>query len=798
METREEVFVAETAASQEESKEGTLSRVARLALYALFALLPVLFISGTALTTDAVKFLLVSVCTLLALVATVGAGLQEGRLYVPRSAALYAFGALALVLFVTGLLASDVTRAMFGELGDIRTAFALALALVLFALIPSVYHRPEHVVRAMTVFAVGALLGLALMLARNVLGIPLGFPKTFSVVGSWNAYGFFAGTMLLFSLPLLSLPRTSLFWKLGAVIAVSSFVIVALVNYSLVWVGIGLLALILLALYFSSGKRKTSAVTLTFLLIIASVLFFLLESPMGSISGAIGGTPEIAPSWAGTGAIAERVIAEEPFTGVGLNNFAYAWEKYRPASISDTAFWRARFEGGVGLMPSFAVEGGLVVVIAILAFLVFAVGRSIRDVIRAVYLEGGSWEEALTIGLFSASVFTLFEWVLYPSNTFLFFFGVIVLGLATALSELHRAEESRVIELFGNAAKGFVASLALILLAVLAVGGMYSVVMRGAADFAFRTALAEYNEKGESNNARIQIERAIALYGNNAAYYRAVTDLERVRITNITAKEDVRKENVQASIQEAISRGIQYGNKAIELSRADSENWRSLGMLYATVIPLVDGAGSKATEEYSGARDRSPRDPLLLTEFAQVHIAQAELARRSNDAAKTQSEINAAIQLLEEATTVKRDYASAHFLLAQLYSANGKEKEALARAVAAYQLAPKEVGVAFQLGVLAYRAKDYRTARTALEKALSINENYSNARYFLGLVLADQGSTADAIAAFEKVLALNVGNKEIETILANLRAGKPALTGITPPPTERKEPPVSEKAPATQ
>lgn len=777
---------------------GSLARIARGALYVFLALFPVLFVTSSIVSAEMTKFIGVSVVVLLALVASVGAGLQEGRLIVPRSAALYAFTAVWGALIIGALFAPDVMRGLVGGVGDVRTVLTFGIALLLFALIPSVYHRPEQVVRAVTIFTVGGLLALIFFTLRNILGVPLGVPRTFTVVGGWNAYGFFAGTMLLFALPFVTLERNSLFWKLGSAASLLAFLAVVAVNYALVWIGIGVISLVLLALYFSSGKRGSGVVTLTFFLIIAAVLFSLLQGPMGNISSKLGGTPEVAPSWQGMGTLTSQVIANDPVTGLGLNNFGLAWEKYRPASISETSFWRARFEGGVALLPTLVLEGGLIALIAILAFIVFVVGRAVRDVIRAVYYERGGWEESLTIGFFSASMFTLYQWIFYPGNLFLFFFGITILALATALSELHRPTEERTVELFGNAAKGFVASLALILLAVVAVAGLYFVGMRATSEFTFRSALANYNTTGELNASRDEIVRATTYYSNDATYFRAITDLERVRVGRIASGDDVRKETVQQSLNDAISRGIQAGQRAIELSRADAENWRSLGRLYATVIPLVDGASAKAIEQYEAARERSPRDPLILTELAQVHMATAELARRANDSGRMQAELARAITLLEEATEIKRDYAPAHFMLAQLYSANGKEKEAIARAVAAYQLAPNEVGPAFQLGVLAYRAKDYKTAKIALERALAINENYANARYFLGLTLADQGSVPEAIVEFERVLTLNAGNKELETILANLRSGKPALTGITPSPTERTEPPVAETTPPKQ
>ncbi len=69
-----------------------------------------------------------------------------------------------------------------------------------------------------------------------------------------------------------------------------------------------------------------------------------------------------------------------------------------------------------------------------------------------------------------------------------------------------------------------------------------------------------------------------------------------------------------------------------------------------------------------------------------------------------------------------------------------------------------------------------------------MNENYSNARYFLGLIYDKEGKENKAIEQFGKIEELNPDNEEVKKILANLKAGKPALEGITP-----AQPPIEEK-----
>ena len=147
----------------------------------------------------------------------------------------------------------------------------------------------------------------------------------------------------------------------------------------------------------------------------------------------------------------------------------------------------------------------------------------------------------------------------------------------------------------------------------------------------------------------------------------------------------------------------------------------------------------------------------------------------------------------DRAVDAKQDYASAHYLMAQAALRLGNVERAIKGVEGAKLAAPFDIGVAFQLGLLYYQTADFGRARGEFERAVSLNENYSNARYFLGLIYDRQNEKERAIAEFERVLQLNPGNQEVIKIIANLREGKQALSGIVPPneaPEKRKETPV--------
>jgi len=97
---------------------------------------------------------------------------------------------------------------------------------------------------------------------------------------------------------------------------------------------------------------------------------------------------------------------------------------------------------------------------------------------------------------------------------------------------------------------------------------------------------------------------------------------------------------------------------------------------------------------------------------------------------------------------------------------------------------------------LKYADKDYEGSKEAMQRAVAINEQYSNARYFLGLSYYNLGDNAAAINEFEEIEKYNQDNEEVALILSNLRSGNPPFENAKPPvddkPEERDELPVKD------
>jgi len=91
--------------------------------------------------------------------------------------------------------------------------------------------------------------------------------------------------------------------------------------------------------------------------------------------------------------------------------------------------------------------------------------------------------------------------------------------------------------------------------------------------------------------------------------------------------------------------------------------------------------------------------------------------------------------------------------------------------------------------VLYYNNNQIDEAQAQFEKAVLIDYNYSNARYFLGLIYDKKGNKNKAIEQFEIIEKFNPENQEVKKILNNLREGRQALEGII-----ISQPPIGEKS----
>ena len=254
-------------------------------------------------------------------------------------------------------------------------------------------------------------------------------------------------------------------------------------------------------------------------------------------------------------------------------------------------------------------------------------------------------------------------------------------------------------------------------------------------------------------------------------------------MNKVIAQTSVAPETLQAQFLEIFRKALEAGQAAVRLDPKNYENHIDLGRVYEAVVPIrsIKGAYETALESYQKALAVNPEAPIIYLNLARLELANGDTKKARN--------------YISQGLAKKTNYTELIFLSSQIDAREGNIPSAIASAEQAAVLAPSDVGVWFQLGLLKYTNKDYRGAVAALEKAVSLNANYSNALYFLGLSYDQLELRPNAIAAFERIGTLNPDNAEVKAILVNLKAGRGALTTISPPspaPEKRKAPPVKE------
>ncbi len=801
--------------------ESLLDRLARFTLFATLFLTPLFVIPSASVPFGFSKTACFMLLTALAGALWAVARLRDGEVSFPRTALFSCLLALAVVGIVSTLASGALALSWSGAFYDMGSlAFFLTLAVFLF-LFASLIKTADQVFHVYLLFFCSAALIALFHLVRFAGGADLlsfGFftAPTDTLLGRWNDLGAFFGAFAVFTLVTLEFMklRAGLRALFLAALAVS-LIILAVVNFTLVWVLLGGFALVFLVYLiafrhvaragFEELRTPTDApntdapdvpedkaLTLkpalkiplpSLIVFVAAVVFTVGAGPLGGrVAERLGiASFEARPSFGATLFVARETMKDAPFFGAGPNLFVRAWLAHKPVGANQTIFWNTDFAFGVGYLPTALVTLGLLGALAWILFLATYAWAGFRFILSpaadkaARYLVGASF---LT---------SCFLWCL------LFFYasGAAVLVLAFGLSgltiaALHAvgARPRRTLSFSGNPAVSFAAVLALIIFLLGDAAFAYSIGNRLASSIWYVQGVRAGNERGDVDEAERLILRAVGRSPSDV-YMRALAETALARMQALLARaNESNADATREAFERVLGQAISYGRSAVEYDSGNYENWLSLGRVYEAVVPLkISGAYESARSAYEEAQKQNPKSPG-------IPLAIARLEASKGDGARAREFIGAALAL-------KQNYTEAIFLLSQLEVQEGNIAAAIQSVEAATVLAPNDSVLRFQLGLLKYNEKDFRGAAAAFERAVAQNQNYANARYFLGLVYERLGRDADAVAQFEWLVKTNPDNKEVALILKNLKAGRAPFTNAAPPvdalPEKRATLPVEEE-----
>ena len=805
--------------------------ISRWSLILLAALAPVFFLPFTQMPVAVHKEVLVFTLILIALFAMLGKILVEGRIRYPGHLLAAALAILVVIWGVSSFFSINQLGSLIGSWAASASFASIFLFAVLAFAVAATFSRRDIILSLLLFLASLALLGVfELFQLMKIFALPFAWAQSalFNPIGSVNDLGVLLAFGLILAAGLMSSMGLSRLLKRALGLAAVIFLVnLIVIDFWAIWVGLAA-AMVFMISFLSAGLSKPSIsetipsprqgganssvseinsglqlayfqkAWLPTIILLVSLIFLFIPSPLSKFIR----TPvEVSPNVKSTIGIAVDSFRDGRYLiGSGPSTFGNIYNLYKPVSINSTIFWATTFNAGASAMSSWLGTVGILGVLALL-FLIFAFirtgisGTAVRDASRGIM-------NVASQSVFIGVSFLFLMWFLYVANfttMAITFWGI---GLFLAASLLFMTESGftksgnldfvnpfKEIRIFNSPPKTFLFSLLIVGLMVGAAIGIYFEANRYIAEVYFGKAVAEA-AKGNNAGTISRISQAIDLWPYDERYFQSMAQAVFFELNGLLSRTDLPQAELQAQFQNIINQSTGAAKIAKDLNPKNSSNSFLSGNIYENLIQFIPNAADFALSEYAAAISLDPKNPANYVALARVLVAKKELDK--------------AVANLEEAISLKADYAPARFILVQIYDQQGKLSEAIKPAEELVMLNNADTGALFQLGFLYYKAGRYDESKIVFERTVELSSNYSNARYFLGLIydgstsLTTSDRKAKALEQFEKIAELNPDNAEIKKIIANLTAKKSALLGIAPPapaPQNRAEAPVSEKTP---
>ncbi|MBI2452675.1 MAG: tetratricopeptide repeat protein, partial [Parcubacteria group bacterium] len=472
---------------------------------------------------------------------------------------------------------------------------------------------------------------------------------------------------------------------------------------------------------------------------------------------------------------------EHALFGSGPGTFVFDYSKFHSSALNQTTFWGTRFSAGAAQVLDIAVTLGALGILVFIGLLATTLVAGFRALFGSNPESGqdGSW--LVGLGMTASFVGLVVSFMLYPANfTMWFLFWMLLGGLG-----MFASKEMKV-SLAPPSLLSVASSFTFLLVLVFGLGLLFVGGQRYAAEL-YYAGSARLAQQGDVEGAIEKLQTALRLNPGMDLYWRDIAQLFLARIGRINQDGSLSSEQRQQQTQVAVNNAVSAVRNATTVAKANVANWNVQGSVSQNLL-AVAGAKELAVQAYEQAAALEPASPFAWGELGRVYVLFAN--QQGIPATLKDESLQKAFENLDRAIQLKSDYAPAHFLKAAAYELQGKSAEAASQLEALKVASPKDVGLAFQLGMVYWQKEDVAKAQREFLSAKQLNPNYSNALYMLGLTYDKQGNKDAALREFRQVASLNPENEGVKSIIKNLEEGKPALEGIVSP-----EPPVQQTPP---
>ncbi|NIT03574.1 tetratricopeptide repeat protein [Candidatus Saccharibacteria bacterium] len=625
-----------------------------LEIIALAFLLPLFFLPVTTEFFEFNKLALLSVATILGLLAW---GLKvaiKGNLGIRSSLFDIPVLFLWLITLISTIFSDNRLLSVVGQYARWHPSLFSVTILTVFYFLVSWNIDKKTLQRtfwALTAsFAISLLLFIPQYFGVDFLKQTWSARPTFTPLGSPTALAIFVGAVSGLVLRWLVTAQKTPWKVVAAILLILAVAALAFINSPAGWVALGVSVIISFLTASSEfiGKSKMYLLgVFTISLVLAGTVLlppifdkttFLNRELPKEIS------LDLRTSWS----VAATSFRQKPAWGSGPSTFLSDFTRYKPLRFNQTSFWTLRFEKPLSeYLRTFAEEG----LLGVLAWLVLLVA-----LIRALLKDG----EKQFLPVAAAVVVSLLITHATVLSSFLLFISLATVGTQ---KEEPAAGESREIRKWLFALLGVIT-----LFAVLGLGWIYRAY---AAEVAHRKSLTV---QGGQEVYNLQT-KASQDFQWRAEYHLSLARTSFVLANQLASVENPTEED-QENIKVLVAQSISEARRATELYPLNAGNWESLAQIYRSLVGLARDAESWSANSYQRAVALDLFNPLLRVSFGGLYYQLGEYEQ--------------AVDQFRAAVNLKPNYANAHYNLGRAYKELGKNDLAIQELESALQLTTPE------------------------------------------------------------------------------------------------------------
>jgi tetratricopeptide (TPR) repeat protein len=750
-------------------------------IYVLVFLIPLWFLTITNNAIELNKQALMVLLIVVALILWFVKILNSGELKWKTNFLNIIIGIFALIAIITTLFSIRPYGSLVGWTdhlsgGLINTLCFVALFFLLANNFKGLKESFNLLFTLMVSSAIVSIVGILQIWGGFILPFAITKTVSFNTIGSVNALGIFTAiTMSLIVATLFVVKRKGMRTFL-VLLGLLNIIILISINFWILWLilAIGMAVILLFGLMqMVKLGEKISWVALPIILLAIS-LIFLFFKPTLPLKPNL--PVEVSLSYGSGLSIATNTLKESPVLGTGPETFAFNYAKYKPDGINQTAFWNVRFLNAPAEIYSVASDMGILGLVGFLAVLIFFTIKAVNSLIREKE-DNDILKRFLNIGVFAGWLGVTVSWFVYFQNFTLMFIFWLLLGI---FSIEGFSLKEKVYNLKKSPKVLLIASLSFMIVIVVIIGFLYITGTRYVAEITYKRGVDLVQVKGDIDGGLNKIVKSTVINPYEDSIYRTLSQLFIFKLQQDANNAELKQEEKINILQSDAVSAINSATQTTTLSPEDASNWLLRGQVYRNLISIIDGASDWAETSYNEAIKLEPSNPFVYLELGRLYTDKADMiveqARNDQEVKKIWDEyIATAINNLDKAIELKANYSDAYYQQAQVYDRQGKLAEATKKLEINRQLLPNDKNIAFQLAVLYYRAESFKKAKAEFIRAIVLDDNFSNARYFLGLLYDWEGDQESALDQFNRIAELNPDNEQIATILVNINTGKPAL-----------------------